>query len=85
MDIDSFKKAVAGIAEWFIRRAEEPGLYDDAEDLVAGIYREIGSSIGADSVEDHSDLDWKETDLELYLLHNQKPVPGLRAVVSSAS
>ena len=33
LDIDSFKKAVDGIDEWFIKELKSQG-YDDGEDLV---------------------------------------------------
>ena len=31
MDIDSFKKAVDGVDEWFVKELEKEG-YDDAQD-----------------------------------------------------
>ena len=33
MDIDSFKKAVDGVDEWFVKELEKEG-YDDAQELV---------------------------------------------------
>ena len=33
MDIDSFKKAVDGIDDWFVKELKSAG-YDDAQDLV---------------------------------------------------
>ena len=34
MDIDSFKKAVDGIDEWYQKELEDQG-YDDAKELIA--------------------------------------------------
>ncbi len=59
MDIDSFKNAVSGVAEWYQNELENQG-YMDAADLIAAFTEKSGSSIGADSVEDHSDLGWEE-------------------------
>ena len=59
MDIDSFKNAVSGVAEWYQKELENQG-YMDAADLIAAFTEKSGSSIGADSVEDHSDLGWEE-------------------------
>ncbi len=33
MDIDSFKKAVDGVDEWFVKELKDQG-YDDGQDLV---------------------------------------------------
>ena len=59
MDVDSFKNAVSGVAEWYQKELENQG-YKDAADLIAAFTEKSGSSIGADSVEDHSDLGWEE-------------------------
>ena len=59
MDVDSFKNAVSGVAEWYQKELENQG-YKDAADLIAVFTEKSDSSIGADSVEDHSDLEWKE-------------------------
>ena len=59
MDVDSFKNAVSGVAEWYQKELENQG-YKDAADLIAVFTEKSDSSIGADSVEDHSDLAWKE-------------------------
>ena len=59
MDVDSFKNAVSGVAEWYQKELENQG-YKDAADLIAVFTEKSDSSIGADSVEDHSDLGWKE-------------------------
>ena len=56
MDIDSFKEAVDGVDEWFIKELQKEG-YDDAEELVDLFTAESGDTI---SVDDHSDLDWPE-------------------------
>ena len=59
MDVDSFKNAVSGVAEWYQKELENQG-YKDAADLIAVFTEKSDSSIGADSIEDHSDLGWKE-------------------------
>ena len=60
MDIDSFKKAVDGIDEWYQKELENQG-YDDAADLIAAFTSDDESaSIGTYDVEDHSDLGWTE-------------------------
>ena len=60
MDIDSFKKAVDGIDEWYQKELENQG-YDDAADLIAAFTSDDESaSIGTYDVEDHSDLGWNE-------------------------
>ena len=59
MDVDSFKNAVSGVAEWYQKELENQG-YKDAADLIAVFTEKSDSSIGADSVEDHSNLGWKE-------------------------
>ncbi len=59
MDIDSFKTAVSGVAEWYQKELENQG-YADAADLIAAFTEKSDSSIGADSVEDYSDLGWEE-------------------------
>ena len=59
MDIDSFKNAVSGVAEWYQNELENQG-YMDAADLIAAFTEKPARSIGADSVEDHSDLGWEE-------------------------
>ena len=56
MDIDSFKEAVDGVDEWFIKELQKEG-YDDAEELVDLFTAESGDAV---SVDDHSDLDWPE-------------------------
>ena len=55
MDIDSFKKAVDGIDDWFVNELKSAG-YDDAQDLV-----DLFTEDSVDTVEDYSDLDWPET------------------------
>ena len=55
MDIDSFKKAVDGIDDWFVNELKSEG-YDDAQDLV-----DLFTEDSVDTVEDYSDLDWPET------------------------
>ena len=55
MDIDSFKKAVDGIDDWFVNELKSQG-YDDAQDLV-----DLFTKDSFNTVEDHSDLDWPET------------------------
>ena len=55
MDIDSFKKAVDGIDDWFVNELKSEG-YDDAQDLV-----DLFTEDSVDTVEDHSDLNWPET------------------------
>ena len=59
MDIDSFKNAVSGVAEWYQNELESQG-YMDAADLITAFTEKSGASISADSVEDHSDLGWEE-------------------------
>ena len=60
MDIDSFKKAVDGIDEWYQKELENQG-YEDAADLIAAFTSDDESaSIGTYDVEDHSDLGWNE-------------------------
>ncbi|NSC71623.1 DctP family TRAP transporter solute-binding subunit, partial [Blautia obeum] len=54
MDIDSFKKAVDGVDEWFVKELEKEG-YDDAQELV-GLFTQEST----DTVADHSDLNWPE-------------------------
>ena len=54
MDIDSFKKAVDGVDEWFVKELEKEG-YDDAQELV-----DLFTQESTDTVADHSDLDWPE-------------------------
>ncbi len=56
MDIDSFKEAVDGVDEWFIKELQKEG-YDDAKELVDLFTAESGDTV---SVDDHSDLDWPE-------------------------
>ena len=56
MDIDSFKEAVDGVDEWFIKELQKEE-YDDAEELVDLFTAESGDTV---SVDDHSDLDWPE-------------------------
>ena len=55
MDIDSFKKAVDGIDEWFVNELKSEG-YDDGQELV-----NLFTEDSVDTVEDYSDLDWPET------------------------
>ena len=55
MDIDSFKKAVDGIDDWFVNELKSEG-YDDAQDLV-----DLFTEDSVDTVEDYSDLNWPET------------------------
>ena len=55
MDIDSFKKAVDGIDDWFVKALKSEG-YDDAQDLV-----DLFTEDSVDTVEDYSDLNWPET------------------------
>ena len=54
MDIDSFKKAVDGVDEWFVKELEKEG-YDDAQELV-----DLFTQESTDTVADHSDLNWPE-------------------------
>ena len=54
MDIDSFKKAVDGVDEWFVKELEKEG-YDDAQELV-----DLFTQESTDTVADYSDLDWPE-------------------------
>ena len=54
MDIDSFKKAVDGVDEWFVKELEKEG-YDDAQELV-----DLFTQESADTVADYSDLNWPE-------------------------
>ena len=54
MDIDSFKEAVDGVDEWFVKELEKEG-YDDAQELV-----DLFTQESTDTVADHSDLDWPE-------------------------
>ena len=55
MDIDSFKKAVDGIDDWFVKELKSAG-YDDAQDLV-----DLFTEDSVDTVEDYTDLNWPET------------------------
>ncbi len=55
MDINSFKKAVDGIDDWFVNELKSAG-YDDAQDLV-----DLFTEDSVDTVEDYSDLNWPET------------------------
>ena len=55
MDIDSFKKAVDGIDDWFVNELKSQG-YDDAQDLV-----DLFTKDSFNTVEDYSNLDWPET------------------------
>ena len=54
MDIDSFKEAVDGVDEWFVKELEKEG-YDDAQELV-----DLFTEESTDTVADYSDLDWPE-------------------------
>ena len=54
MDIDSFKKAVDGVDEWFVKELEKEG-YDDAQELV-----DLFTQESTDTVADYSDLNWPE-------------------------
>ena len=54
MDIDSFKKAVDGVDEWFVKELEKEG-YDDAQELV-----DLFTQESTDTVSDYSDLNWPE-------------------------
>ena len=54
MDIDSFKKAVDGVDEWFVKELEKEG-YDDAQELV-----DLFTQESTDTVADYSNLDWPE-------------------------
>ena len=55
MDIDSFKKAVDGIDDWFVNELKSAG-YDDAQYLV-----DLFTEDYVVTVEDYSDLNWPET------------------------
>ena len=55
MDIESFKEAVDGIDDWFVKELQSQG-YDDAQDLV-----DLFTKESVDTVEDYSDLNWPET------------------------
>ena len=54
MDIDSFKKAVDGVDEWFVKELKKEG-YDDAQELV-----DLFTQESTDTVADYSDLNWPE-------------------------
>ena len=54
MDIDSFKKAVDGVDEWFVKELEKEG-YDDAQELV-----DLFTQESTDTVADYGDLNWPE-------------------------
>ena len=72
LDIESFKKAAEPVTEWFIGELKNQG-FDDAEDLVNTFTENAASAVktaGIENsstyqVEDHSDLNWPEIDLEL--------------------
>ena len=55
MDIDSFKEAVDGIDDWFVKELQSQG-YDDAQELV-----DLFTEESVDTVADYSDLNWPET------------------------
>ena len=66
MDIQSFKDAVSGVADWYQQELESQG-YADAAELISAFTDKTAvaasasddGSIGADSVEDRSDLNWE--------------------------
>ena len=65
MDIQSFKDAVSGVADWYQQELESQG-YEDAAELISVFTDKyaVGAasgdgSISADSVEDRSDLNWE--------------------------
>ena len=71
LDADSFKNAVAGVADWYVGELKAQG-YEDAEELVAAFTAKTDTSSDAASgvsdtdfdaadpkMADHSDLDWK--------------------------
>ncbi len=66
MDIDSFKKAVEGVDEWFVQQLVEQDIDEaEAQHLVDLFTKEAESKENAESVsayeiEDASDLDWEE-------------------------
>ena len=68
MDIDSFKTAVAGVADWYVEELEKQG-FEDAEKLVETFVKDAEAEDGLDAsaadvaMDDHSDLDWPETTL----------------------
>ena len=57
LDIDSFKNAVAGIADWYQAELEKQG-YEDAKALIDAFTTD--SATLDFTVEDHSDLGWEE-------------------------
>ena len=67
LDIESFKKAVEPVTDWYIKELQSQG-YEDAETLVHAFTNAEGADSGANggvstsayTVEDHSDLDWPE-------------------------
>ena len=60
LDIDSFKKAVEPVTDWYIEELEKEG-YEDAKELVSVFTaKESGQAGGVYEVEDHSDLNWNE-------------------------
>ena len=78
MDIDSFKKAVDGVDEWFVKELEKEG-YDDAQELV-----DLFTQESTDTVADYSDLNWPEATWNLHA-PQRRQVPGQTADVSLAS
>ena len=71
MDIDSFKKAVDGVDEWFVKELEKEG-YDDAQELV-----DLFTQESTDTVADYSDLNWPEATWNLHA-PQRRQVPGRR-------
>ena len=59
LDVDSFKKAVEGIDQWYQEELEKQN-YEDAEQLIAAFTSDAAINYGSFEVEDHSDLGWEE-------------------------
>ncbi|MDD6213468.1 MAG: TRAP transporter large permease subunit [Clostridiales bacterium] len=58
IDIDSFKEAVSGVADWFVQELASQG-YSDGQELV-DIFTADAKAETTYEVADHSDLDWPE-------------------------
>ena len=50
MDIDSFKEAVDGVDEWFVKELQKEG-YDDAKELVDLFTAESGDTVSVDDLQ----------------------------------
>ena len=83
MDIDSFKKAVDGVDEWYQSEPRNRA-NEDAKDLIETFTEGRYILCIEDDVEDRSDLDWTEQTWN-FTCSTTEPVPGQNADASSGS